>query len=211
MTIAAKKGDVSFDLQSVLTIAPTPKPTQAAHPFGVVVELTDGSIIRGRQYLAHGSQAQITLADGKVLDAPVGVVRTVQLRQSSGGLGSEWSRLINMKVDSDLLIVRGEENLDYHKGVLHDVTEDVVRFDIDGEILPVKRRRCLVLPIVTAWRPESPPAVCRITDSAGSQWFVSRSGSRRDLQWTTPAGLSVARPLERHRADRFLRRASLSI
>ena len=86
LTIAAKKGDVSFDLQSVLTIAPTPRLTQAAHPFGVVVELTDGSIIRGRQYLAHGSQAQITLADGKVLDVPVGVVRTVQLRQAWAAL-----------------------------------------------------------------------------------------------------------------------------
>ena len=52
--------------------------------------------------------------------------------------GRGWSSL---KADSDLLVVRKDESLDYHKGVLHDVTEDAVRFDLDGEVLPVKRSK----------------------------------------------------------------------
>ena len=115
-----------------------------------------------------------------------------------------------MKVDSDLLIVRGEENLDYHKGVLHDVTEDVVRFDIDGEIVPVKRPKVFGFAYRHSVEAQSPVAVCRITDSAGSQWFVSSVRLAGDLQWTTPAGLSVARPLK-DIARSISRRASLSI
>jgi hypothetical protein len=197
LTIAAKEGDVSLDTQVVLTLSSKQKRKLLLPASGVVVELTDGSVIRGRQYLAGGSRAQIALADGKTVETPVSAVRTVQLERTSDALGGEWSRLIGMKVDADLLIVRAGENLDYHKGVLHDVTEDVVRFDLDGEILPVKRSK--VVGFVYRHGAESPlpAAVCRIGDSFGSQWSVREFKLGRELRWTTPAGLSVAQPLDR--------------
>ena len=46
-----------------------------------------------------------------------------------------------MNVDSDLLVVRKDETLDYHQGVLGDVTDDVVQFELDGEQLAVKRSK----------------------------------------------------------------------
>ena len=79
-------------------------------------------------------------------------------------VNSEWARLVKLKADSDLLVVRDEENLDYHKGVLHDVTEDVVRFELDGEMLPVKRSKVYGFVYRHATEPDLPPAVCRITD-----------------------------------------------
>jgi hypothetical protein len=206
LTIAAKEGNVSLDTQEVLMISPRQKPKPVLRTAGVVVELTDGSIIRGRQYLAHGSQTRITLADGETVEVPAGVVRTVQLGgvgrmrethavQEMDAQGTEWLRLVKMKVDSDLLIVRAEENLDYHKGVLHDVTEEVVRFDLDGEVLSVKRSKVFGFVYRHGAEAELPPAVCRITDSAGSQWSVRSLTLAEGLQWTTPAGLSVTMPL----------------
>jgi hypothetical protein len=204
LTVATETGNVSLDTQTVLTISPKQKPKPAPRATGVVVELNDGSIIRGRQYVAHGSQARITLADGETVEAPASIVRTVRFgrapearpEQESDALNSEWSRLIAMKVDSDLLIVRANESLDYHKGVLHDVTKDVVRFELDGEMLPIERSKVFGFAYRHPAEPELPAAVCRVTDSAGSQWFVRGLTLAGKLQWTTPAGLSVAKPLE---------------
>ncbi len=159
---------------------------------GVVVELTDGSIILGRQYLVRQSRAKITLSEGRVLETPADIVRTVQLQQPSGGSAAEWTRLVNMNVNSDLLVVRKDESLDYHQGVLHDVTGDVVRFEFDGEVLPVKRSKVYGFAYHHGAEAKRPPATCRITDVAGSQWMVRALSAAEKLQWTTPAGLSIA-------------------
>ena len=104
--------------------------------------------------------------------------------------------MIRLNADSDLLVVRAEDNLDYHKGVLQDVTEDVVRFDFDGEMLPVKRSKVFGFVYRHGKEANLPPTVCRIIDSAGSQWSVQSLALAGKLRWTTPAGLSVAQPLD---------------
>jgi hypothetical protein len=206
LTVAAKQGNVSLGAQEVLMISPRQKPKPVLRAAGVVVELTDGSVIRGRQYLAHGKQARITLADGETVEAPTAAIRTVQLAglsrvreahlpQETDTLSAEWSRLTKMKSDSDLLIVRAEENLDYHQGVLHDVSEEAVRFDLDGEVLPVKRSKVFGFVYHHGAEAELPPTVCRITDAAGSQWSVRTLALAGGLKWTTPAGISVVAPL----------------
>jgi hypothetical protein len=195
LTISAKGGNVSLGTQDVLALVPAQKPQPAARSASAVVELTDGSIIRGQQYLARGNQARIALVGGETVEVPLSAVRTVQLRQNSDEPNSEWSRLVKLKADSDLLIVRAEENLDYQKGVLQDVTEDVVRFELEGETLPVKRSKVFGFVYRHAKEPDLPPAVCRITDSAGSQWSVQSLALAGELRWTTPAGLKVAQPL----------------
>ena len=101
-----------------------------------------------------------------------------------------------MKTDADLLIVRSGNGLDYHKGMLHDVTEDAVRFDLDGEVLPVKRSKVYGFAYHHGAPAELPPAICRITDAAGSLWPVRSLALAEKLQWTTPAGLSVSQSCE---------------
>jgi len=98
------------------------------------------------------------------------------------------------KSESDVLVVRKDQSIDYHQGVLHDVTEDTVRFDLDGESLPVKRSKIFGLAYRHRAVTSLPAAVCRITDAAGSQWSVHSLRLAGKLQWTTPAGLSVAQP-----------------
>jgi hypothetical protein len=197
LTIATGKGRVSIVTATLLTISPQQKVKPAAASPGVVVELADGSVVRGRQYVARGSQARITLAGGEVVEATASIVRTVLCAASqTDALQSEWSRLTSMKTDADLLIVRSGNGLDYHKGILHDVTEDAVRFDLDGEVLPVKRSKVYGLAYHHGATAELPPAICRITDAAGSVWPVRSLALDEKLQWTTPAGLSVSQSCE---------------
>lgn len=196
LTIEGSDGRVTVETEKVLSISARQKPSGARYATRVVVELTDGSIICGRQYVAGGTQATITLTDGDVIEMPTNIVRTVQLQQDSGALATEWKRLIGMKADSDLLMIHKDETLDYHKGVLHDVTEDAVTFDVDGELLPVKRSK--VFGIVCRHGDEAalPSVVCRVTDAAGSRWSVQSLAISEKFRWTTPTGLTLTGPLD---------------
>ena len=197
LTIAAKTGRVSIPTEKLLTLSPKQKVKPAPRVSGVVVELADGSVICGRQYTAKGSHAQITLDGGNVIEAPANMVRTVLCSAAdTDSLQSEWSRLTSMKTDADLLIVRSGKGLDYHQGVLHDVTENAVRFDLDGDILPVKRSKIYGFTYHHGATAELPPSICRITDAAGSLWPVRSFSLADKLEWTTPAGLSVSQPCD---------------
>jgi hypothetical protein len=173
LTIDAAGGRTSLDAERLLLVSsrqvPEPKTRKSAR---VVVELTDGSVVIGRQYVAYDAKATITLTSGELLQASTSIIRTVRLQQPSETPAAEWTRLIDKPLESDVLVVRKKQSIDYHQGVLHDVTEDAVRFEFDGEMLPVKRAKVYGLAYHHTAAAESPPALCRITDAAGSQWSV---------------------------------------
>lgn len=196
LTITADTGRVSIATAKLLTLLPKQKAKPVANASGVVVEMTDGAVVYGRQYVARDDKAQITLANGEVIKVSTSAVRTVLCGVSEGdSLREEWSRLTGMKADADLLIVRGGDALDYHKGVLHDVTEDAVRFDLDGDVLPIKRTKVFGFAYRHGETTELPPTICKITDAAGSQWPAKSIVLAEKLTWTTPAGLTVSQPL----------------
>jgi hypothetical protein len=196
LTIEGSDGRITMETEKVLSISAKQKPSGARYATRVVVELADGSTICGKQYVASGRQATITLTDGDVIEAPTNIVRTVQLQQDSGALATEWNRLIGMKADSDLLMIRKDETIDYHKGVLHDVTEDTVTFDVDGELLPVKRSKVFGFVCRHGDEASFPAVVCRVTDVAGSQWSAQSLTLSERLQWSTATGISVAEPVD---------------
>ena len=198
LTIDAKTGRVSIAAATLLTVSAAPPPKPVADALGVVVELADGSVVRGRQFTAHGKEAKIILAEGgESVSFPTSAVHTVLCSANEADpLRPEWMRLMAMKTDADLLIVRAGAALDYHKGVLHDVTADTVRFDLDGDVLPVKRSKVYGFAYRHGAAANLPPAVCRITDAAGSLWPARSVTLETKLQWTTPAGLRVSEPLE---------------
>ena len=173
LTIDATGGRKSLETERLMSVVSRRKPATLRPDSGIAVELTDGSIVRGRQYVAQGDRAKISLADGQALEMPAHIVRTVQLQRPSAALAAEWARLVGMNADSDLLVVRKEESLDYHKGVVHDVTEDAVRFELDGEVLPVKRSKIYGIAYRHGAPANQPAAICRIMDAAGSQWLAS--------------------------------------
>jgi hypothetical protein len=217
LTVDTADGRVSLEAARLLQISSVREPASAKTPPGVVVELIDGSTIMGQQCVVGADRATITLPDQTKLEISASAVRTVRFQQKSrpassakstesppspsgkvgdGALAGEWSRVIGMKAETDLLVVYKEQTIDYHKGVLHDVTDDVVRFDLDGDVLPVKRSKIYGLVYHHVAADEMSSAVCRITDADGSQWSVKTVGLSDKLNWTTPAGLSVSLPVE---------------
>ena len=190
-------------VEKLLTVSPKQKPMPAAGEIDVVIELSDGGVIRAKQYTSHERQAKITLSDGTVVEAPTAMIETVRCggdvaaSREVDPFRDEWTRLTGEKNDSDLLVIRGKNNVDYQKGVLRDVSEKAVSFDLDGEVLSVKRPKIYGFVYHHGASAELPTAVCKITDAAGSFW-PAKSVSLVDgkLQWTTPAGIVALQRLE---------------
>jgi hypothetical protein len=196
LTLNAADGRVSLDTEELVSIATQNAPKSLRQGSGIVVTLIDGSSIIARQYTAKGRQAKITLLNGDVLNTPLSTIQMVQFQQESGSMTAEWSKLIERKIDSDLLVVRNGQSIDYHQGVLHDVTDDAVQFDLDGERLPIKRSKVFGFAYRHGQATELPPTICRIKDSTGSMWTVQSLRLAEKLEWTTPTSLHVKQPID---------------
>ena len=101
-----------------------------------------------------------------------------------------------MKTTGDLLVIVNGDVVDYHQGAAGDVTEKTVEFDLDGEVVPVKRGQGL--------RPDLPR---RRTGTgragrAGSPTPADRAGRCESMtlaeqpEWTTVAGARASCPLD---------------
>lgn len=194
-TLTTAKGPVDLPLDQLLLLAPKQAPKSVDAP-GLTIELTDGSLLHAKQYQATAKEARITLHDGSVLTAPVDAVRIVRLQQGPAAAAAEWTRLTAMQPDSDMLIILNDEAVDYHKGVLGDVTEDVVHFNLEGETLPVKRTKLLGFVRHQAKDASQPASIGRLTDASGSKWAVKTISLGKNLEWTTPTGLKASAPLD---------------
>jgi hypothetical protein len=196
LDLKTSEGPVSLKTDTLLRISLKQK-AAAAKNGSVCVELIDGSMLFGQQYTAHDGQAILLFSDSQKIKLPLRSVLTVRFQRDSDALGAEWVRIAGMKRDSDLLVVRKDEVLDYHKGALQNVDEDTVQFNVDGEVLPVKRGKVYGLAYHHPTENKLPSAICRITDASGSQWAVQAIGVADQLQWTTPTGLKMSLPLEK--------------
>ena len=93
-------------------------------------------------------------------------------------------------------MIRKGKALNYHKGVLHDVTDERIEFELDGEVLSVNRSK--VHGLLYRHPQADPPAepLAWLTDATQSRWAVaSLRLVEGKLQWTTPGGLILTRPL----------------
>jgi hypothetical protein len=194
LTLDAVGGRKSVDTEQLLSISVQPTPNNIHPSTGITVEMTDDSTVLARQYVVDGPQARVILPSGETLEVATDQVRSVLLQATPGiSEAAEWSELLKQEPPGDLLVVRKAAGLDNHRGVLHDVTEDTLQFEIDGERLSVKRGKVFGLVYRHPTRAGLPPTVCRITDAAGSQWSVARLDWSAGLHWTTPAGLRLTR------------------
>ena len=134
--------------------------------------------------------------NGEVIELSTADVASVRFRPAAGQIAAEWQRLVQTRADQDLLVVRKDDTIDYHGGVLGDVTDTVVHFELDGDVLPVKRSKLQGLIYYRSAGRVEQDVVCQVVDADGSRWAV-RSIELVDgsLCWTTAGGLEVSRPL----------------
>ncbi|MGD0654455.1 MAG: NPCBM/NEW2 domain-containing protein [Thermoguttaceae bacterium] len=196
LTVETTAGKVFLETEKLLNVSLKQKPSAPVPPPGAWIELTDGSTIVARQYTVRGNRAAITLLNDEVLETPTRSIRNVRLQHVSEALAGQWSQIMTAKLDGDVLVVRKGDNLDYQQGVLGDVNADVVRFQLDGEDLPINRAKVFAFVYRHPSGEARPEVICRLTDVFGSHWQLRKITLGKKLQLTTPAGLTFSCPLE---------------
>jgi hypothetical protein len=196
LTLETAKGPVSVEVNRLADLSPkSPQPEPKA-PSAAWIDLVDGSSLTATEYTVHEGRARIVLRDGQTMEVPTGDIACVRLQPSTEASGAQWSQIRDNGVESDLLVVSKDQSLDYHRGVLREVNNASVQFEVDGEVLPVKRGKVFGLIYYHPRGREIPEAICRLTDTSGSQWAVRTIRlDGENLAWTTPLGVEQSRPL----------------
>lgn len=197
------EGRVALPAAQLMGLVPKQAPPKAEQTAAAWIELVDGSTLVVRDYAVQGGKARVMPVGGEVVEIPTRDIATVGLELASEALLADWKRILAEKADGDVVVVRKDESLDHYKGVLKDIDDKTVQFELDGEVVPIKRTKVFGIAYYHAANRELPEAVCRLTDSGGSQWAVRKLTlgqrgwwSAGKLQWTTPAGVTVARAPE---------------
>jgi hypothetical protein len=197
LTVETDQGKVFLESGKLLEASLKQKPAAQPSPRpGAWIELIDGSTIVARQYEVRGDRAVITLFNDQALETPARSIRCVRLQPLSEDVSGQWLQIMAAKYESDVVVVRKGNNLDYQQGVLGDVNADVVRFQLDGEDLPVKLGKVYGFVYRHLSGEPLPAPICRLTDVFGSQWQASKIALSDKLQLITPAGLTLSCPRE---------------
>lgn len=191
LVLSTSAGRVDLEIEQLVSLVQVgaPRTTELAQ---VWIELVDGSLLLARQFTAVGGRAKVVLTGERTVELPTAAVATVRFHPPSPALDAEWARVLDVHADGDLLVVRKGDTLDYHKGVLGDVAEAEVQFEVDGERLPVKRSKLGGLAYYHPSAGRLPEVSCRITDASGSRWAARSVRYDGALRWTTAAGVELA-------------------
>lgn len=188
----------------VMTLLPRAAPASASGRPSVWVVLVDGSLLVGSGYAVTQDEARLSLADGRGLVLPTRAIRSVRLKEQSVEQQRQWAEIHSAQQAADLIVIRKEAALDYLGGVVRDVTPDNVQFEIDGEILPVKREKVEGLVYYRGLGASPTGEFATLEDSAGNQVRLASADVKGlRLRAVTPAGVELELPLASITAIRF--------
>jgi len=160
------------------------------------ITLVDDSVLLAKAYTVNGTQARVTLLAGDEIEVPTRAIDNVRFREHSGALVEQWTDIAKTDRGGDLIVIRKNDALDFLSGVLRDVTEDTVQFELDGEVHRIKRTKADGLFFHASGRAAVVDAPALVTDVAGSQLrAATMSLADGVLRVSTAAGVEIACPL----------------
>lgn len=161
------------------------------------VQLVDGSRLAARSYLVRKGKATIGLVDGIDVTVPVARVAEVRLKAQTAEFAQQWHEVAAAEHSGDVLVVRRQKTLDFLTGIIGDIDETTVQFELEGERLDVRRSRIEGLIYFRPPAEALPKAFCRLATASGQQIEVHSlelpSGPAADEAWqiASPAGLRL--------------------
>jgi NPCBM/NEW2 domain-containing protein len=117
--------------------ATVPSVTEAA----VEIRLTDGTRWRASRFASTGTEAAIAHQHLGPLNLPMTVVQSVRFAAPDPKMDAAWNQLLERTAKKDQLAVRKGDVLDHLDGVIGSLDETTVKFQLDGDEIPVKRER----------------------------------------------------------------------
>ena len=135
-------GDKTIPLEEVLEVrfGPPASPS-AASPSPIETVLNDGSRLLGSQVAVTGQELKLTSTAYGIVTARKNVVRSLRFMANETKFDDAWQKILARDSKKDLIVVRKDEKLDFLAGVAGTIDDQIVKFLVDGEEVPVKRER----------------------------------------------------------------------
>jgi hypothetical protein len=185
-------------LDQLLSVTPSKASPPGQTADTAWVTLTDGTTLAARSYMAGPEKSTATTNRAGRLNLPAASVHHVRFRAAPPGMQKRWEEILNKETDQDMLVIGAGDTLDFLDGIVRSVREQEIDFDLDGELVPVKKSKVFAIRYYRPNRPETPKPLGRLMDDDGSVWplqRVSLAASEDQLACETPLGLQVAMPL----------------
>lgn len=168
------------------------------------VELVDGSRLAVVSYETKERDALIQLASGGEARVPLHVVRAVRFSPEDELQQGAWERIRQGIGRIDRIAIRKQQEIDYLEGVVQKIDPEVVNFELDGEVIPVRITRIEGVVYGHRGPSDQPAAILRLTTVGGSvveaaEWSTGPAG----MSVRTPAGLTVEYPYSQIRKIDF--------
>jgi len=196
IVLATDSGDVSLPLEKLATLAPEGvKPSVAAG--AIDVGLTDGAQLAVADYQTKDGQAAMKLQSEAIV-IPTRALRSVRLMPiTEPKLQKQWAEIVESKPAGDLLVVRKNDALDYLEGIVRGLDEAACQFELDGEVIPVKREKITGIVYAAAKGSDLPASIGTLVLAGGSRLPLRSLALKGDsLMVETPAGANLSVPLE---------------
>ncbi len=216
--LAGASGTIVFSPERILgiQIRSDGQPQTAKGPF-VEIGLLEGSRLLGTDFTTSDQTAICSLLDGKKMQFPLDRVAWVRFGLEQGSLEKElpeeWKSLIRAVAAEDRLIVGEAGALDHYTGLLREVTSDSVRFELDGELLPVNRKK--VRGLIYRQQPRNfSGTLCLLREKNGSQWVLAElvfDRENRSFQYTTVSGIEGVLPFSEVSEISFARKNTVPL
>ena|GEM_PF-3025156 len=168
----------------------------------MVLELKDGSRLTvSALRIAHTQAFFHLLEQQNELSLPLEDISAVRfvVRNLSEVFNppDDWLRLSQSNTDGDRIVVGNPGSLDVYAGILGEVNDETVSFDINGEVLPVPRHRIFGLLLHDNIVSKETAPTAALTLWSGTRGMISDIRLENgDILWNTAPGLAVSVPLD---------------
>ena len=174
----------------------------------IVLELNDGSRLIASSFTVANDQGICRLLEQQNdLSIPLNTISAVRftVRSLSDAINppADWLPLAVPNTEGDRLVVGNPGAFDVYSGILGDVSAETISFTVDGDVLPVPRRRVYGLVLHSTATPATPlpvtpgPPLGILTLWTGTRAMISDFRiDANELTWTTTTDITVTVPLE---------------
>jgi hypothetical protein len=170
LVLKTEKGPVTLDIAKLAMISGRPLDDDAAGKQEAIVELGDGSVLLGGEFTSKDGVALITGSGEQQI--PASKLRSVRFATGeplAPKLAKQWAEITASKAAGDLLVVRKNDAFDYLEGIIKDVDAENCQFEIDGEVIPVKRAKVAGLVYARHGGDEPAEAAAKLTMTYGAR------------------------------------------
>lgn len=134
-------GSTRVPAADLLAIRVPAAATAPATESAIEVRLVDSSLLRASAFTSTTSEAHLKHPVLGELKLPLSAIHSVRFAAADSKVDSDWKQLLAKSSKKDQIAVRKGDLLDHLDGVIGSIDDTTVRFQLDGDDIPVKRER----------------------------------------------------------------------